>query len=115
MSVTLTINGTSFRRPNRIVRNKTKVVVSERSLNNTLLTDIIDFPKKETLVLYYNMLTNAERITLETWIDNGAFTVVISDASSFYTYNASSILSYDGYEESFAGYKTGVKVKIEQI
>lgn len=115
MAVTLTINSVSFKVPSSVNRDKNKVVVSKRSLNNKLLTDVWDFNKKETLVFSYSMLTNAQLATLEGWIDNGAFVVNLSDTDGYYTYNASSILTYNGYEESYAGYKTGVKITIQQI
>ena len=115
MAVTLTINSTSFRTPNAISRIKNRVVVSQRSLNNTLLTDLWDYGKKDTLEFKYDMLTNAEMATLETWIDAGAFTVVIADPDDYYAYSASSILTYGGYSEDYSGYKTGVTVTVQQI
>lgn len=115
MAVTLTINSVAFRTPNSVQRVKTRPVISRRSFNNTLLTQILDFSKKETLIMTFDLLTNAERITLETYIDTGAWTVVISDPSTFYTYNASSILTYSGYEEGYNGYKYNVQVRVQQI
>ena len=115
MSATLTINSVAFRTPNRVIRVKNRPVISRRSFNNTLVTQVLDFTKKETLILEFDLLTNAERVSLETYIDTGAYTVVISDTGSFYTYNASSILTYGGYEEGFGGYKYNVKVQVQQI
>lgn len=113
MAISLTINGTSFKAPNSIQRVKEKNVRRKRSLNGTLNTDILDFTKKETLIMNFDILTASQLSTLETWIDTGAYTVVITDTD--YAYNASSQLSYSGYDESFAGYKKGVKVTVQQI
>lgn len=115
MAVSLTINAVAFKTPSNISREKNRVVVSKRSLSGVLLTDIWDFTKKETLVFTYNLLTNAELVVLDTYIDNGAFVVALTDTDSFVTYNASSIITYNGYQESFAGYKKGVTITIEQI
>lgn len=115
MAVTLTINGVAFRTPNSVQRVKKRTVISRRSFNNNLLTQILSFDKKDTLMLDYELLTNAERIALEAYIDTGAYPVVISDPDTFYTYNASSILTYSGYTEGFGGYKYNIKVKVEEI
>ena len=109
----LTINAVSFKMPNGITRVKTRNVMSQRSVNGRLNTDIFSFAKKNEFVMDFSILTSAQLTTLEQWIDTGAFTVIITDTD--YAYNASSILSYSGHTESFAGYKTGVKVKVTEI
>jgi hypothetical protein len=109
----LTINAVSFRMPNAIQRGEIRNVSQKRSVNGTLNTDIMSFAKKTEFTMQFNLLTTAELATLKTYIDTGAYTVIITDTD--YAYNASSILSFDGWEETYAGRKKGIKVKVQQI
>jgi hypothetical protein len=109
----LTINAVPFRMPNAIQRGEIRNVSQKRSVNNKLNTDIMSFPKKTEFTMSFDLLTTAELTTLKTYIDTGAYNVTITDTD--YAYNANSILSFGGWDETYAGRKKGIKVKVQEI
>ena len=113
--MSIIFNGESLKNPNQISEVPKVLVKSEkRSVNNTLTTDIFDFPSKKEYVLAWNYLTSAEFTTLMSYVDIGQIPVSSDIANHTFTFTLASVGLQSDVTHTYSGYRETVTLLIRE-
>jgi hypothetical protein len=115
MAITITINTVSVKTPSDLQRVDIKPISKKRGLKNGLKTDILDYDKKAIFDLYYGIINTTQYQVWKTYVDTGEVAVVITDTAGNESFTGTCIVSDEGYKASYAGYKKGYKIRLEQV